>query len=50
MATAERVADSTSSYITPENDMSKLNDGEQKLNRIIFSFKSNEMFKKQIIL
>lgn len=50
MATAERAADNTSSYITPENEISKLNDAEQRLNRIILSFKTNEMFKKQIII
>lgn len=51
MATVdERAAHNISSYITPENEMSKLNDAEQRQNRIIFFFKTNEMFKKRIIM
>lgn len=51
MATVdERAAHNISSYITPENEMSKLNDAEQRQCRIIFFFKTNEMFKKRIIM
>lgn len=42
MATAdEKAADNTSSYITLENEMSKLNDAEQRQNPIIVTFKTN---------